>query len=275
MRKRVFKILFTLFALLLSCDFAKAVHFDVVVLPTDLYNVCDNYFCFPEASEIAANNVIFQLNSYKNISAHHLDEVRSKLNQNNTLKEQTIAMLKAYRNSERIDYQALNNLSKEFNVKSILIISSNVTNPETQLKRQLWDILELTSAFKISHPFTLNTSAVLIDTVNNTVMLSHKYAKNISNNEGYFIANNQAQAYSQVEKIKLYYKDNVSRNLAQNIKLRFFPKDVRTFTPAKSQENNIPTFVPNALEKLTQPTLRNQMNGINYENSVDDFIFEF
>lgn len=274
MIKRVLKILLTFLVFVITFGKAQAIQFDIVVLPTDLYNICDNYFCFPEASEIAANNIIQQINTYKRISAHNLYEVRHKLNQNEELKTKTITMLNNFRNTDKIDFEVLSEISKEFDVKSIVLISTYTTNPETLQKRQLWNILELTSAFKIAHPFTLNTSIVLTDTVNNTIMLSNKYSKNISNNNGYFIAQNQAQAYSQLEKIKEYYKYNVAKNISQNIKLRFFPKDVRTFIPSNKTSDEL-KFVPNALDNLVKPTLRKEFDNINYGDSVDDFIFEF
>lgn len=274
MLKRVFKIFFTFLFLLLTTSKSEAIQFDVVVLPTDLYNICDNYFCFPEASEIAANNVIQQLNSYKNISARNLYEVREKINQNESLKSETVAMLKNFRNTDKIDFETLSKLSKEFNVKSIVLISTYTTNTESNQKRQLWDILELTSAFKFAHPFELRTSVVLTDTVNNTVMLSNKYYKQISDNNDFFIAQNQAQAYAQLEKVRQYYRNNVAQHISQNIKLRFFPKSVRTFT-LNNKNNNEPQFIPNALDKLSKPKLRKEIENIDYGNSVDDFIFEF
>ena len=70
MKKIVFKILFTISILLTATGVANAVQFDVMVLPTDIFNICDNYFCFPEPSEIASEYIIQELNSYKNISAY-------------------------------------------------------------------------------------------------------------------------------------------------------------------------------------------------------------
>ena len=55
---KLFKILCIFLICFLTIGRANAVQFEVVVLPTDIFNVCDNYFCFPEASEIAADYII-------------------------------------------------------------------------------------------------------------------------------------------------------------------------------------------------------------------------
>ena len=57
MKKFGIKIIFTIFLMLFSVTRVNAIQFDVLVLPTDIFNVCDNYFCFPEPSEIATNYV--------------------------------------------------------------------------------------------------------------------------------------------------------------------------------------------------------------------------
>jgi molybdopterin/thiamine biosynthesis adenylyltransferase len=61
MKKFGVKIIFTIIFTLFSISKVNAVQFDVLVLPTDIFNVCDNYFCFPEPSEIAAKYVIEDL----------------------------------------------------------------------------------------------------------------------------------------------------------------------------------------------------------------------
>ncbi|MBQ8459106.1 hypothetical protein IJ541_03270 [bacterium] len=278
MKKICLKILFTIIFCLFSCTDAKAVQFDLLVLPTDIFHVCENYFCFPEASEIAADYIIQDLNSYKRINAIELPQVRNQLSENTRLKNITENLLNQYKNSEKIDFQALSELAKEFNVKSVILVSSYTTTDKSQLKRQLWETLEVGTAFRISYPINLITSTVLTDNVNNVVMWSSKFSKNITNSEGYFYAGNQNQAISQLEKIKLYFKDFVAPNVSQNVYLRFFPKDVRTFAIKKNQsDDDTPKFVPNALEHLIKPQMIKELDegSENTIESNDDFIFAF
>ena len=183
--------------------------------------------------------------------------------------------MKNFEQTEKIDFQVLTELSREFNVKSIIIISSYAITDRSATRRDLWEVLEISSAFKITYPFNLTTTAVLTDTVNSVVMWSNKYNKTVSDSNGYFLALNHAQAASHLEKIKQYYRNNVSKNVSQNVNLRFFPKDVRTFK-VKNQEatQEEPTFVPNALDHLIKPQMIKELED-GHSNTHDDFIFEF
>ena len=51
------------------------------------------------------------------------------------------------------------------------------------------------------------------------------------------MANNYAQAYDELEKIKLYSKTVVAPSASQNIMLRFFPKAIRPIDK-KIEDNN-------------------------------------
>lgn len=285
MKKVVYKLLFTVALLFSVTGQARAVQFDLLVLPTEIFNVCDNYFCFPEPSEIAANYVIQNINSYKYMSAISLAEVREKLENNPQLKVNTQNMLKSFEETEKIDFKTLDEISQAFGVKSVIIISCYAITDRSATRRSLWEVLEISSAFKITYPFNLTTTAVLTDNVNNIVMWSSKYNKTVSDSNGYFLALNQAQAASHLEKIKQYFRNNVSQNISQNVHLRFFPKDVRTFSVKQqnseneaSEQSEDKQFMPNALDKLSPPkSLKDFDNDINNNSSpsTDDFIFEF
>lgn len=262
MNKSCLKLIFTIITIVCSVCSAQAVQFDVLALPTELFSVCDNYFCYPEASEIATTYVIQDLDNYGTINIKRLSEVRSTLEFKPELKAATIGMLNEYKNNDKVDFDTLKMLSKEFGVKSIILISTYTTTDKTPVKRNLWEILEIASAFKTSYPYNLVTNVVLTDNVNNVVMWSSKYNKQLSDSNGYFYAKNQTQAASQLEKIKQYYKENVSKNISQNIYIRFFPQDVRTFKIKKNEteESEGPKFVPNALEHLIKPQMIKELD---------------
>lgn len=279
MKKIFYKILFTILMLFIQAGVAGAVQFDVLVLPTEIFKICDNYFCFPEPSEIAANYVIQDLSSYKGINITKLPEVRAAFEKNPELKQAAQAMLNDFEQTEKIDFETLQTISNEFGVKSVIIISCYAITDRSATRRDLWEVLEISSAFKITYPFNLTTTAVLTDSVNNVVMWSSKYNKTVSDTNGYFLALNQAQAASHLEKIKQYFRNNVSKNISQNVHLRFFPKDVRTFSVKKQdgEEREKPQFMPNALDHLIKPQMIKEIEegSSNTTNSGEDFIFEF
>lgn len=283
MKKFILNIVLSLIFIFTTAIHAHAVQFDLLVLPTNLFSVCDNYFCFPEVSNIIADDVISNLKEFKNIKTKDLSYVRDKLYFNNELKYKTQKILDDFAKNDKIDFPALQEVAKAFNVKSVLLISAYSINDQTELRRNLWDILEITSAFKITYPFELKTNAVLTDCVNNIVMWSGKYTKSVSDTFGYYSASNQTQALSQLEKIKQYSYETISKNISQNVFMRFFPRDVRTFTVNKPKENQgeeaEKKFVPNALEHLSDPHLLKEFESETNKEfrkfGDDDFIFTF
>lgn len=276
MKRLVIKFLFTILCCFLCIGKCYAIDFNVLVLPTNLFSVCDNYFCFPEVQEIIAEDVILNLNDTKHIHTVPLAAVRARISQDQELKTATENMLKTYQQTEKIDFQTLNKLSSIFNTKSVMLISTYTTNDQSNKKRELWETLEIASAFKITYPFQLITNAVLTDTVNDIIMWSNKYSKTLSDNNGYFLAQTQAQAASQLEKIKLYSKTNIAQNITQNVQLRFFPKEVRTININRNSNSPQPQFTPNALDNLITPKLNKELEygQINTTNPNDDYIFE-
>ena len=276
---KLLKLLIILFLILFTNTDAKAVEFRLLVLPTDIFEVCENYFCFPEVSNIMAEDTINNFYKYENIKVFPLAQVREILENNPQLKNNTKQVLNIYAKEDRVDFTTLKLIAKEFDVKSVLLINSYAINDKVTIKRGLWDILEISSAFQITYPYELRTTAVLTDCVNNVIMWSGKYNKEVSNSDGYYSATNQAQAMSQLEKVKLYSKDNISQNISQNVFMRFFPREVRTFYVTKpSSTSQEPQFRPNALEHLSQPHIRKQYDTNSFSDfgtNADDLIFEF
>lgn len=205
--------------------FAKS--FNVLVLPVDLLEVRENYYAFDEVSEIAGNDVILNFSKNANINSPDIYFVREKLSSNSSLKGLTLITLQKYKNSGTIDYPALKKISKEFDCYSVLIISSSAVTSHNSLKRSLWDILDISSAFNIAYHYTLETNAVLLDTVNDLVMWSGNYSKKAVNNNEMFTAKNYAQANAHLENIRMYSKDILAKDISQNVTLRFFPKTIR------------------------------------------------
>ena len=226
----VMKILIKLlliFLMTVSC--AQAETFNVIVLPTDLLNQKENYYSFSEPSEIFAQDIISNFYKEKDkISSPDLYKVREKISANADLKNSASTALKKYENIKNIDYQALKKIGDSCSCEYILLVSSSVYTKQNNLKRNLWEILNISTAFDISYPYRLETTTTLIDTTNDLVIWSNKYTTKIGNNSNYFIATNYAQANEQLDKIRMYSKNVIAPSTSQNITLRFFPKTVRT-----------------------------------------------
>lgn len=280
MKKILYKFLLCIALLCLFSVRAQAVEFRLLVLPVDIFSVCENYYCFPEVSEIVASDIIQNLKMYKNVYAPDLSVVRANLGADSSLKYSAENVLSQFKNNDKVDFNSLQALAKAFDVKSVLLINSYAINDKMTSRGNLWKLLEISSAFQIRYPLYLKTSAILTDCVNNLIMWSGKYSKDVSDSDGYFSALGQLQAYSQLEKIKQYSKINISQNVTQGVYTRFFPRDVRTFNvsnKSSGSEQSQSHFVPNALEHLSNPHMQKEYDKFNFEtqNSADDFIFEF
>ena len=237
--KNIFKVL--LAVILFVPLKASAITFNVLVLPADILNICNNYYCYDEVSNIVAEDVIENFSASNAIQAPSLDLVRAKLNANPALKSTTVNTLRKYNKAGNLDMAAIKNISNEFSAKSVLLISSSAMTRKSNLRRGVWEVLDLASGFNIVYPFELETNAVLIDTVNGLVMWSGSFTKKLGNNNNEFQAKSPSQAAAKLEQIRLYSRAVAARSISQNVTLRFFPKTSNPVVSPKSMENASPS----------------------------------
>ncbi len=217
---------FVLLICLLIAPAVQALTFNVVVVPADLFNVCENYYCYPEVSEIVSEDLIDKLNKSGKFVSPSLYEVRLKLAQNTEVKNKVKNSLDKFNSKGNIDFATMKQLGDLFSAKSVLLISNRVPMENSHLKRSVWEVLELSGALNLSYPFTMETSAVLLDTVNDLVMWSGGYVKNLNPSDGNFSAHSAAESYAKYAYLQSYSEDILSKVIAQNVTLRFFPKTV-------------------------------------------------
>ncbi len=245
-----------------------AITFNVVVLPADLFKVCANYYCYPEMSEIIAENVIDNFNATGRINSPSLYYVRNALEKNPSIKEYTNSVLTSYSNDKSLDFTALKNIADSFNAKSVLIISNDVPIEGAFARRSIWEMLVLSTDFDISYPYTMETNAALVDTYNGLVMWNGVYTKRISDSNGSFKAPNASDAYAKLEYFRLYSKDILAKTISQNIYLRFFPK---TIDPQPIINNQGPEGAYFRFESNSNiPSLRNKLIEENKPKPVDE-----
>lgn len=224
--KNLFKMFLVIFGICLGLYANAAITYNVVVLPVDLFKVCANYYCYPEVSNIIAEDIINAFNKTGRINSPSLYYVRKALNGNPTVKQYADTNFVRYKENRSLDYTALKGIANHFNAKSVLLISNDVPIEGAYAKRNYWEMLVLSTNFGISYPYEMETKAVLVDTVNDIIMWSCKYKKNISDSNNNFSAPNASDAYAKLEYLKMYSKDILAKSIAQNIYLRFFPKVV-------------------------------------------------
>lgn len=236
--KKLFQTVILFLTFIFINQTVSAMSFNVVVLPVDLMNVCENYYCYPEVSEIISNDLIKYFNRTGKINSPSLIEVRKRLAANPQLRTELQGALNKYRNSSDISFSTYRKVSNLFSAKSVLIVSNTVPVENAYVKRNVWEILELSTALNLSYPYFMETEAVLLDTYNGLVMWSGSYTKKISDNQGNFSAPKASQSYSILGFIEFYSQDIISKTIAENVVLRFFPK---TISPMVNPKNVKPT----------------------------------
>lgn len=283
--KNFYKLFFSIFLVMIFSipSFAKTT-FNVVVLPADLFKVCANYYCYPEVSEIIAADVIDNFNSTGRINSPSIASIRSAIAQNQELGKFAFSTVTRYAKNKSLNFEAMKYVAKAFNANSVLIISNDVPVQDAYARRNVWEMLVLSTNFKITHPLEMETDAVLIDTVNDLVMWKNTYKKKISDSNNMFKAPNASDAYAKLEYFRQYSKDILSKNISQNIYLRFFPKVidpqpmVQDVKPTGAyfrfeSESNVPALQNQLIQ--TQREKYKQKTDEEHDNSYGDMIFAY
>ncbi len=205
-----------------------ATGFDVLVLPVEIFQTKENYYGFEEVSEVVANDIISNFNKSKGkVKSPDLYEVRAKLSDDPKARQIIQGALDNYRNNNKINYDVFKIVGNAFNCSSVLIVSSSAVTNKNSLKRSIWEVLEISTEFNATYPYRMETSVVLLDITNNSVMWSNNYSYKLGANDNIFAAKNYAQANGEYEKIKLYSSTVVAPSASQNIILRFYPKSIK------------------------------------------------
>ena len=221
--KNILKIFLVVLGLFISQRVNAEVTFNVVVLPVDLFKVCANYYCYPDVSNIIADDVIESFNKTGRINSPSLYYVRKTLNSNPTVKNTVNNVLTGFKNNKNLDFAALKTIGKTFNANSVLLISNDIPIEGAYARRNYWEMLVLSTNFGISYPYEMETKVVLVDTYNDLAMWSCVYKKKVSDQNNMFSAPNASDTYAKLEYLKMYSKDILAKSISQNIYLRFFP----------------------------------------------------
>ena len=224
--KNILKIFLVVLGLFISQRVNAEVTFNVVVLPVDLFKVCANYYCYPDVSNIIADDVIESFNKTGRINSPSLYYVRKTLNSNPTIKDTVNNVLTGFKNNKNLDFAALKTIGRTFNANSVLLISNDIPIEGAYARRNYWEMLVLSTNFGISYPYEMETKVVLVDTYNDLAMWSCVYKKKVSDQNNMFSAPNASDTYAKLEYLKMYSKDILAKSISQNIYLRFFPKVV-------------------------------------------------
>ncbi|MFI3300092.1 MAG: hypothetical protein R3Y28_01605 [Candidatus Gastranaerophilales bacterium] len=236
--KTIFKYLLLTIILFSTSTISKA-EVDILVLPTDLYQAKSNSYYFEEASIIFANDIISDFQQNKNLNSPNLSEVYRITSKSKSLKSITENTLKNYRNNE-IDYEEISKIAKKFKCDKVLLITSYIANSKGENRRNIWEVLEVSSAVKIPQKYVLSTKAILIDTTKNLIVFNEKHEETLSDIENIFYADELINGEKYLDNLEKYSKCLLSKNISQNINLLLFPKRIQPITKKEIKNSMSP-----------------------------------
>ena len=183
-----------LFLFLICSGHCWAAQYNVLVLPTSIFEEYTDYMVFPKSADIIAMDIVNIYNSHPQMSAVQLYQIKNALNQpaNKYFKREVVKMLHNYDVNYSIDFNTVQKLASRFKTKQVLLISCQMDTQNYITRRTLWDFLNIPGATVIDPAYRLTSQITLIDANNQIILWQENYHKLISSRENRIMT----QAYS-------------------------------------------------------------------------------
>ena len=220
-------ISFILFLLLICSGRSWATQYNLLVLPTSIFEEYTDYMIFPKSADIIATDIINIYNTHPQMSAVQLYQIKNSLNQsqNKYFKKEVVKMMHNYDVNYAIDYNTIQKLASRFRTKQVLLISCQMDAQNYITRRTLWDFLNIPGATVIDPAYRLTTQITLIDANNQVVLWQENYHKLISSRENRIMTQAYSPSSEQLEKVKRYSTKFLSPQVVQETQLALMKID--------------------------------------------------
>lgn len=220
-------ISFILFLLLICSGRCWATQYNLLVLPTSIFEEYTDYMIFPKSADIIATDIINIYNTHPQMSAVQLYQIKNSLNQsqNKYFKKEVVKMMHNYDVNYAIDYNTIQKLASRFRTKQVLLISCQMDAQNYITRRTLWDFLNISGATVIDPAYRLTTQITLIDANNQVVLWQENYHKLISSRENRIMTQAYSPSSEQLEKVKRYSTKFLSPQVVQETQLALMKID--------------------------------------------------
>lgn len=220
-------ISFILFLLLICSGRCWATQYNLLVLPTSIFEEYTDYMIFPKSADIIATDIINIYNTHPQMSAVQLYQIKNSLNQsqNKYFKKEVVRMMHNYDVNYAIDYNTIQKLASRFRTKQVLLISCQMDAQNYITRRTLWDFLNIPGATVIDPAYRLTTQITLIDANNQVVLWQENYHKLISSRENRIMTQAYSPSSEQLEKVKRYSTKFLSPQVVQETQLALMKID--------------------------------------------------
>lgn len=220
-------ISFILFLLLICSGRCWATQYNLLVLPTSIFEEYTDYMIFPKSADIIATDIINIYNTHPQMSAVQLYQIKNSLNQsqNKYFKKEVVKMMHNYDVNYAIDYNTIQKLASRFRTKQVILISCQMDAQNYITRRTLWDFLNIPGATVIDPAYRLTTQITLIDANNQVVLWQENYHKLISSRENRIMTQAYSPSSEQLEKVKRYSTKFLSPQVVQETQLALMKID--------------------------------------------------
>ncbi len=220
-------ISFILFLFLICSGRCWATQYNLLVLPTSIFEEYTDYMIFPKSADIIATDIINIYNTHPQMSAVQLYQIKNSLNQsqNKYFKKEVVKMMHNYDVNYAIDYNTIQKLASRFRTKQVLLISCQMDAQNYITRRTLWDFLNIPGATVIDPAYRLTTQITLIDANNQVVLWQENYHKLISSRENRIMTQAYSPSSEQLEKVKRYSTKFLSPQVVQETQLALMKID--------------------------------------------------
>ncbi len=216
-----------LFLLLICSGRCWATQYNVLVLPTSIFEEYTDYMVFPKSADIIAMDIINIYNSHPQMSAVQLYQIKNSINQpaNKYFKREVVKMLHNYDVNYSIDFNTVQKLASRFKAKQVLLISCQMDAQNYITRRTLWDFLNIPGATVIDPAYRLTSQITLIDANNQIILWQENYHKLISSRESRIMTQAYSPSSEQLEKVKRYSTKFLSPQVVQETQLALMKID--------------------------------------------------
>ena len=216
-----------LFLFLICSGRCWATQYNLLVLPTSIFEEYTDYMIFPKSADIIATDIINIYNTHPQMSAVQLYQIKNSLNQsqNKYFKKEVVKMMHNYDVNYAIDYNTIQKLASRFRTKQVLLISCQMDAQNYITRRTLWDFLNIPGATVIDPAYRLTTQITLIDANNQVVLWQENYHKLISSRENRIMTQAYSPSSEQLEKVKRYSTKFLSPQVVQETQLALMKID--------------------------------------------------
>lgn len=194
---------------------------EIFVLPLYMTGVQNNNsYGFETSSEIVADDIIQNFLLGNKINSTKLDNVKALTANDFYVKEAG----DKFRKSGLIDFEKLVKSINTTADKTLLVVG--YVEDKNEAKLGLWDILKLSSDFKIDYPYQWTTMVVLIDNADGVALWHKSYTMPLASGKKPFVAKNFSEAADQYEKVRSFSKNIIAKDVEQNVILRLENKTI-------------------------------------------------